>query len=380
MKVITIISLILLSHSGISQTKESDNLFLLELFQNQRYMEASDFLKKIHPEPIRDKKILSRFGYSLQMAGRLSEAESYYNRILEQDSSDISVLFSLANINQRKGNYFKATNYYKSILLIDSLNFLVFRQLSYMIEASEGVLFAAPYLARANQLNPADGDIAYSFSKVLKSAKQYKMADSILSVALAADTSNLILLKGKAELAYATNNWPLVIETINKLIAQGDQSALLLKMLGEAYYLTEKYTMAIELLEGMEQNLQQSESTLYFIAMSYKALKNYPKAIEYLNKTLTESISPNVAEYYALIGDSNQKNNQLRASLAAYQKSLFYESKPLTLYSMAVIYDQNLKDSKTALSYYKRYIKTNPPPDHKAYIEYSNYRIAELSR
>lgn len=69
MKVIAIISLMLLSHSGISQTKESDNLFLLELFQNQRYMEASDYLKKIHQEPIKDKKILSRFGYSLQAFG-----------------------------------------------------------------------------------------------------------------------------------------------------------------------------------------------------------------------------------------------------------------------------------------------------------------------
>ena len=379
MKNLAIFTLMLFSLSGIAQTKEADNMYLLDLFQSQRYSEASDYLKKMYPEPITDKKMLSRFGYSLQMAGKLSEAETYYNRILEQDAADEAVLFSLANISQRKGNYLKATDYYTRILAIDSTNFSVYRQLSNMIEASEGVLFAAPYLAKANQLNPTDADIAYSFSKVLKSTKQYKMADSVLSIAIAADSTNLILLLGQVELAYALDNWPVVIKTGNKLIIEGDQSALLLKMLGEAYYSSKKYTMAIELLEGMEQNSQQSESTMYFIAMSYKALKNYPKAIEYFNKTLKEAISPNTAEYYALIGDSNQKNNQLRLALASYQKSLFFENKPLTIYSMATIYDQRLNDKSTALKYYKRYLDANPPKDHNQYIDYTKYRIAELS-
>ncbi|MEJ7694351.1 tetratricopeptide repeat protein, partial [Daejeonella sp.] len=150
--------------------------------------------------------------------------------------------------------------------------------------------------------------------------------------------------------------------------------------LGEAYYSVKKYTRAIEILSGLEESDQQTESSLYFISMSYKALENYPKAIEYFNKTLKESISPNTSEYYALIGDSNQKRNQMKSALASYQKSLFFENKPMTIYSMATIYDQKLNDKATALKYYKRYLEAKPPKDHESYVEYSKYRIAQLGK
>ncbi|HEY0896742.1 MAG TPA: hypothetical protein VGE15_09350, partial [Sphingobacteriaceae bacterium] len=73
----------MISLGGFAQ--EVSSAYLLDLFQNQRFQEAADYLKKSYPEPITDKKVLARFGYSLQMAGRLSEAEEYYSRILEQD-------------------------------------------------------------------------------------------------------------------------------------------------------------------------------------------------------------------------------------------------------------------------------------------------------
>ncbi|MEJ7694982.1 hypothetical protein, partial [Daejeonella sp.] len=232
MKKLIILLLILTGFKAQSQVKDADNLYLLDLFQSQRFIEASDYLKKIYPEPITDKKILSRFGYSLRMAGKLSEAENYYRRILEKDSTEVSTLFSLAGINQAKGNFKKAGDYYKLILAIDSNNFSVYRQLSDMIENSEGIMFATPYLSKANSLNPKDGDVAYSFSKVLKSLKQYQLAEAVLDTAIAADTTNMFLLRGKAELAYAREKWPVVIEILNRLISLGDENVLSLKMLG----------------------------------------------------------------------------------------------------------------------------------------------------
>lgn len=380
MKKLIILVLTVISFHVQSQVKDADNLYLLDLFQSQRYIEASEYLKKIYPEPVTDKKILSRFGYSLRMAGKLSEAETYYRRILEKDATEVSTLFSLAGINQAKGNYKKAGDYYKLILEIDSNNFSVYKQLSDMVENSEGLIFATPYLAKANYLNPKDGDVAYSFSKVLKSAKQYQTANAVLDTAIAADTTNMFLLRGKAELAYAQDRWPVVIEIINRLISLGDENVFSLKMLGEAYYSVKKYAPAIEILSGLEESQQQTESALYFIAMSYKALGNYTKAIEYFNKTLKESVTPNAAEYYALIGDSNQKRNQIKSALASYQKSLFFANKPMTIYSMATIYDQKLNDKSTALRYYKRYLEAKPPKGHESYVEYSKYRIAQLGK
>ena len=378
MKKLLFITFTIMCAQAQSQVKEADNLYLLELLQSQRYIEASDYLTQVYQEPITDKKVLSRFGYSLKMAGRLSEAESYYKRILEKDSTEVSTLFSLAGINQAKGNFKMAGDYYKLILAIDSNNFSVYRQLSDMIENSEGLIFATPYLAKANYLNPKDGDVAYSYSKVLKAAKQYQLAEAVLDTAIAADTTNMFLLRGKSELAYARDNWPAVVEIITRLISLGDENALSLKMLGEAYYSVKKYALAVEILKKLEETAQQTESSQYFLAMSYKALENYPKAIEYFNKTLKESISPNTAAYYALIGDSNQKRNQMRSAIASYQKSLFFENKPMTLYSMATIYDQKLNDKPNALRYYKRYLESKPPKGQESYVEYSKYRVGQL--
>lgn len=380
MKHLLIVILTLVCFQVQSQVKEADNLHLLELFQSQRYIEASDYLKKIYVEPITDKKILARLGYSLKMAGRLSEAETYYRRILEKDSTEVSTLFSLAGINQAKGNFKIAGDYYKLILKIDSNNFSVYRQLIDMIESSEGLIFATPYLAKASNLNPKDGDVAYNYSKVLKAAKQYQLAEAVLDTAIAADTTNMLLLRGKAELAYARDNWPVVVEIICTLRSLGDENTLFLKMLGEAYYSVKKYELAIENLKKLEETEQQSESSQYFLAMSYKALENYPKAIEYFNKTLKESISPNTAAYYVLIGDSNEKRNQLKSALASYQKSLFFENKPMTLYTMATIYDQKLNDKPSALRYYKRYLEAKPPKDQATFVKYSKFRVEQLGK
>ncbi len=75
-----------------------------------------------------------------------------------------------------------------------------------------------------------------------------------------------------------------------------------------------------------------------------------------------------------------EKNKQIRKSIEAYQKSLFFENKSLTLYTIASIYDQKLKQFKSALIYYRRYINSYPPAEQKAYVDYSKFRISELTK
>lgn len=80
MKTILIIIFTFACLQAQSQVKDADNIYLLDLLQSQRYIEASAYLKKMFPEPITDKKVLARFGYTFKMAGRLSDAENYYHR------------------------------------------------------------------------------------------------------------------------------------------------------------------------------------------------------------------------------------------------------------------------------------------------------------
>src|SRR6201992_4523251 len=90
------------------QTRKADEATLLEYYQNQRFADAADYLKKIYPAPVTDNKALTQLAYTSQMAGKLADAEGYYQRIYNQDSTSMPLLFSLGNINLRRGNNAKA--------------------------------------------------------------------------------------------------------------------------------------------------------------------------------------------------------------------------------------------------------------------------------
>lgn len=95
----------LIQHAFGQQVSASDDAKLLEYYQDQRFGDAADYLKKTHPEPVGDVKTLKSMAYVSLMAGRLPDAENYYQRVYEADSTSWNVLLSLGSINLRRGNH-----------------------------------------------------------------------------------------------------------------------------------------------------------------------------------------------------------------------------------------------------------------------------------
>jgi tetratricopeptide (TPR) repeat protein len=146
------------------QNAKADDALLLDYYQSQRFAEAADYLKKIYPEPISDKKVLSGLAYVSQMAGRLPEADNYYQRVYGFDTTNTAVLFNLGSINARRGNNIKALSFYKKILLHDSTNFAVYKQMATLSQIAGNPLDEINYLVKANRLNPGEPDVAYDLS------------------------------------------------------------------------------------------------------------------------------------------------------------------------------------------------------------------------
>jgi len=193
------------------QTDKSGDALLLEYYQNQRFADALDYIKKANPEPVTDAKVLSSLAYTSQMAGKLTDAEGYYLRIYQKDSTSISLLYNLGNLNLRRGNNGKALVYFKKILEKDSTNFNVYKQLA-TISYNIGNLKAdSNYLQKANQINPVDPDVAADLATIFINQKLYPKADTIVSKALAADTANLLLLNQKAIINYKLERFPQTI-------------------------------------------------------------------------------------------------------------------------------------------------------------------------
>ncbi|WP_295769476.1 tetratricopeptide repeat protein [uncultured Mucilaginibacter sp.] len=351
---------------------------LLEYYQNQKFLEAANYLKTNYIEPVTDVTALSRLAYASQMAGKLTDAELYYKRLFDIDSNRLSVLNSLAGINLRRSNYKKANDYYQRIIKVDSTNFYIYTQLARISMFTGDTLGYVNSLIKANKLNPEDADVASDLSNELVNRKKFANAQYILSRAIAADSQNVVLLQSLLKLTHAQSKWPETIATGLQLLQLGDGSYPTAIKLGQAYYKIKNYVCCLEVLAGMPE-MQQNETSFYYMGLSYKALKKYAKAISYLEKAISDGISPAIPTYYGEIANSFQETKRFKKAELNYQKGLEFAERPLLLYSLATLYDADLKNKAKAIKYYKKYLATNPPAMQQVYIDYTKNRIGTLA-
>jgi tetratricopeptide (TPR) repeat protein len=370
----------LLTTFAFAQQKDpkTDSL-LVEYYQTQKYAEAADYLKKIYPEPVQNPKIISQLAYTSNMAGRLPDAEGYYQRLYNIDSTSQPTLFSMAAINMRRGNSIKAASFYKRILKTDSTNFNVYKQLA-LISQSD-IVAQLGYLQKANHLNPQDANIAVDLSTLLIQFHQEATAEKVIDQALQADTANLLLLKGKAQVCYTLKKFTQTVDICNKLIANEDRSSQVINYKGISEFNLKNYSDCIKTFHMLDSAQAQNESSYYYLGISHKALKQDAKAIFYLQRAIEQAISPNTDTYYSEIADSYDRLHLPKKALAAYQRGLTFGEKPIVYYAMASIYDSNLKDTMNAVKYYKKYLSVKPPVDkQQSYIAFTTKRIVDLKR
>lgn len=361
------------------QSPAVNDSLLLDYYQNQRFAEAADYLKKTYPEPITNSRVLSKLAYTSQMASRLTDAEAYYQRMYQADSTNTTVLFSLGAINLRRGNNPKAETYYKMIARKDSTNFLVYKQLGKIAEDKADVAAMLSYLQKANKINSADPDVASDLSDLFVNLKQYPAAEKALNGAIIKDPENVILLQSLLKLTSAQDKFAATRDICLRMIDLGVRSGYVLTKLGVAYYNLKNYTCSVETFADIP-GLEQSETSFYVASLAYKALKDQPMAIINLHNAITEGISGNISDYYAEMADSYEVSRKYKKAAMAYQKSLQFAEKPIIYYLLASLYDTDLKNKQLALKYYKKYMQSKPPVKEQKYMAYSKSRLSELAR
>lgn len=362
---------------GQQPTTGNDSL-LLDYYQNQRFAEANEYLKKTYPEPVTNIKVLGKLAYTAQMAGKLPDAEAYYQRIYSIDSTNTSVLFSLGAINLRRGNNAKAEIYYKMLSQKDSTNFIVYKQLAKIATDKSDYATMLVYLQKANKINPAEPDVASDLSDTYVGLKQNDAAEKILNVAIANDPENIVLLQSLLKLTNAQKKYAEVKNTCLKLIALGNESAFVLTKLGIAYYNLKEYACSVETFAEIP-DLYQSETSYYMAALAYKALKDQPMAITSLEKAIDAGISPNISDYYAEMADSHELRKKFKTAMLDYQKALQFKEKPIIYYLMATMYDSELKNKKLAVKYYKKFISCKLTDKQQKYVAYAQARATQLA-
>lgn len=370
---------IFLLQTADAQNRTIDAEKLLDFYQNQRYIEAAQYLQSIYPEDTQDVKILNQIAYFNLMAGKLPEAEKSYLKIYAQQPTYLPVLFSLSSINVRKGQNTKAKNFLKNIIQLDSNNFKAYKQLADL--TVDSLQLKVTYLNKANRLNATDPIVAYDLAQAYKTLGLFQPAYDILKTAIVADTSNLFLLEAQLPIANELKKYDEVIAVGEKLL-QNEIEVNVVKDVGKAYFFLKNYQKCLLLYQMLEKMDKQTEATLYYMTICYRELKKYDLAATYAKKTIEEGISVNTVNYYATLGAIYEANNQTNNAIAAYKKALTFNKPSASLYyRLGLVYDLKLKQSKNALTYYNLYLKSKPDVDkEKEQIEYTKSRIIELKK
>ncbi|SMC50352.1 tetratricopeptide repeat protein [Pedobacter africanus] len=361
------------------QTIGPDNEKLINYYQSQQYGEAAAYLKGIYKEDTEDTKELSQLAYVNLMAGRLTEAEIHYLKLYSKLPKNVSVLFNLANLSIRRGNDEKAKGYYKEILKIDSTSFNAYKQLAAL--SSEGnPEEKMAYLISANRLNQTEGDVAFDLCEIYFRMKRVTDAKKVLDPALKADSLNLRLLKMKMPIDMSMLNYKASIQTGQQLLSYGDSSSFVLNNLAKSYYLMLDYPNALKYFLIAEEKSDGNETLFYNIGLSYRGIKDYKNAIPYLQKAIKEGISPGIASYYGLLGDSYEMTSKNDAANTAYKKGLQFENNGTLLYNIALLHETRLNDKKNAINYYEQYLKTIDPVKQPRQVIFIKNKIAELKK
>ena len=376
---IFIFALFILQSLRVSAQNTPDNSKLLDLYQTQRYAEAAVYLQSIFKEDTQDPKELSQLAYANLMAGKLPEAEKSYLKLYTLQPTNLSTLFSLANISIRRGIDEKAKGYYQEILKLDSTNFNVYKQLA-SLDKNDINTEKIKYLRKANTLNPTDADVAFSLCEIYFKMNFFAGADKVLQPALAADSTNLQLLKMKMPISMANKKYDESIATGFKLLSFGDSSTFVLNNLAKSYFLKLDYRNALKYFLIINDKAFDNEGLYYNIGLSYRGIKDYKNATPFFEKAIKEGISTKIASYYGLLGDSFEEINKNEEANAAYKRGLLFENNGSLLYNIALVYETKLNDKKNAISCYEQYLKSVNEKEQPKLIIFIKNKINELKK
>lgn len=365
---------------ALSSKAQLDNGKLLDYIESQHYKEAAAYLESVFPNGTDDPKIIHRLAYSYLMSGDLPKAETNFQVLLQQDSTNISVLNSLATIANKRGNYNQVIQFYNKIYDLDSTNFYIVKQMAYAQQKAGNGNEFIKYLKKASKLNAKDPDIAYDLSDLYIKQNLYKDADSIINLALKADSVNLVLLTGRLMVKGVMNDFKEVVNTGEKIFALGDSTAEVENKTAIAYYYLKNYPKSLALMKSIETKDLANETTFYYIGLNYRKLGQLDLSNNYLNLAIEDGISDNISIYYQELGRNRKDLKQFTTSIYDYKKAQEYRESNYVDYSIARIYDADLNQPEKALIYYQKYIKKADPriQENQPYINFCIERIKQI--
>jgi tetratricopeptide (TPR) repeat protein len=363
-----------------SNAQGPDKEKISDLFQNQQFEDAIDYLKPFYQRDSGNLQILNSLGYAFYMNDNHEEAKIYFQKIFDIDSNNISANQYLTNIGISDRDFDVAKTFASRLIHINPSRSSYYRVLAGIYKKNREEDSARFYYDQAYYLAPTDGRNITAYGEILINDSNYLKADSILNAGLARVPYEINYLKLLIQSSYDSKNYAEMISPGEKLIRMGELQFPILSKLVFAFYSLKKYENCIQLCEFMDSNSIAVESTYYYESMSWSKLNNLVRSNEFLEKCLGKAISKSAELYYYDLARNNETLKYYQKAISNYDTAYYLFKNPLMIYNEGRIYDEHLKNYKKAKIYYLKYLMLVKPEtgEEKKLCRFVKSRYAEI--
>ena len=344
-----------------------------QLIQKYQYSKALVLLDQLDDSLSVD--VLQRKGSCYLQMGNYDDAIRQYETVLKVDSTDVKALYALGQLYARNKQFMDSYACYETLIANDELNSIYYKQYGIVAVQAHAPALAFANFLRAVELNPGDIEAYTVLGEMLLDVEEYRMADSLLSIALETNSSpQLVFLLAKAQMG--EHKYKDAIKTTEQLMVAGDTIPGYARVLGISYFRLDEFEEALSWLKYMLENDYKADWVYFYAGICYQRMDNLDLAIVYLNKAVEEGISKNIGDYYLQLATCYEAAKDFKKAIKFYKVAYEYSKKDILLYHLAVNYDVYYKDKTQAIAYFRKYLDSDDTV--KLAREYSRYKLNEL--
>lgn len=354
---------------------EVDWLEIENDIQSADYSSAISKLESMyvgHQDSLRLLQKMSQCYYHLGDYYKVKETDL---KILEKDPENRIVLTRLGSVYDSELNLPKAIKYYSALLKIDTSNAYYYKQNALMQLKAGEKQTAFQFLAKSYKLNPKDVITISEMCDLMLESDNFEQVDSILTIALQRDSSNIKLLLTKARSKYKQKDYQAVVKTMERTLGRIDLPDYYIKMLGFAYLQIDSVDQAIYRLERLIHS-QEKEFIHYYLAIAYDKKEDQEASIFHYEQAIDKAISDNISLYHAEVAKLYESSGDKKRAIEYFRKAYDFEPVPKYLYFSALLADTYYRDKSIAIRYFDQYIRTNDT--NVAYMDYARKKSKYL--
>ncbi|OQY05118.1 MAG: hypothetical protein B6I20_01830 [Bacteroidetes bacterium 4572_117] len=330
----------------------------------QRYTCAISAYNQANTLSPDDKPLLLVLARTYKLSGNDIKAIKTYEQLLEIDSLNTATQINLSKIYLKQKLYKKAYKIFNKLYLSDTLNSEYVRQMGNCKYKNSETLKAFELYKKSYGLNNKNLKTIYWLSNIYANSQKYDTAIAIINLAIVDFPDNGGLYANRGNVSFKRNHHFRSSADFKKAIELGYKSPWIKKKLAQSLFSIEKYKESLEVFESLIVRDTADYQICNYIGGIYNEFGEYDKALMFYQIAI-KLLTPGpivMASVYRGMSESYKGKGQYYKQIAYIKKRSEQQSKRFPGYpvyrqflELAEIYDNNIKDKKTALKYYQKY-------------------------